>query len=243
MSTFTMVRGRIGCGAAGVSLLMLVLAGCATTTPDTVKTAETAPATSTQFVACLKAAGVEAKVSDQGYVLVKIASQTGGSMSSSSDDGGEAPLLMVGDNDGSAWVAAQSSAYFAADPDTQDAYARCEAESPGFAQPEYSPEKDSKVQDQRQQQAASALEFARCARDEGFSWVADPDPQRGAIVLPATLTEADFRALLTACWGVVRGGLAWAIPSGELGFDWRAVLDEFTGRDTSGGSSSLGRGE
>ncbi|MFT4230299.1 MAG: hypothetical protein QM602_08430 [Microbacterium sp.] len=234
MSTSTTMSSRIGIGVAAAGLLMLALAGCAQADPES---RETADGASAQFVACLKAAGVDAKISDQGYVLVKTGTQTDGSISSSSDDGGEAPIMMVGDGDGSSWVAAQSSAYFTADPDTQDAYAGCEAEHPDFAQPEYDPADDPQTQEQLAQQEAAALEFARCARDEGFAWVADPQPDNGAIVLPSSLTEADFRSLLSACWDAENPGLAWSLPEGELGFDWQAVLEEFTGDVTSGSSS------
>ncbi|MFT4235527.1 MAG: hypothetical protein QM607_11090 [Microbacterium sp.] len=234
MGMGTMLRSKVGIGVAGAGALMLALAGC---TQDASDTGETADGASAQFVACLKAAGVDAKISDEGYVLVKIASQIGGSISSSSDDGGEAPIMLVGDGDGSSWVAAQSSAYFTADPDTQDAYAGCEAEHPDFEQPEYDPANDPQVQEQQEQQAAAGLEFARCARDEGFAWVADPDTASGAIVLPADLTEAEFRAVLTACWDAENPGLAWSLPDGDLGFDWQAVLEEFSGGVTSGSSS------
>ncbi|WP_159502180.1 hypothetical protein [Microbacterium sp. 18062] len=236
MSTSTM-KNRIGVGVA--ALLTLALAGC-TTVPAPDDAGDEEP---TQFVACLKAAGVDAKISDQGYVVVRIASESVDgelSIGSGSDDGAESPLLMMGEADGSSWVAAQSSAYFGDDPDTQDAYAACEREHPDFVQPEYDPEDDPAVREQQERQRAAALEFARCARDEGFAWVADPDAASGAIALPAELTEAEFRAVLTACWSEDDPGLAWSSPADELGFDWQAVLLDVMG---GGGSFSVTQGE
>lgn len=237
----TMMKSKVGVGIAGAGLLMLSLAGCtATTTPEPTETAEGGSA---QFVACLRAAGVDAKISDEGFVLVKIPTENGSEISVGPDaGGGEAPLLMTGDEDGS-WVAAQSSAYFTADPDTQDAYAGCEAEHPDFEQPEYDPARDPQNQEYLAQQAEAALEFARCARDAGFAWVADPEADTGVIVLPADLTEADFRAVLTACWTEDNLGLTWDTSEGELSFDWQAVLDEFARGAMSGSSSDDGGDE
>ncbi len=234
--TETTMRTRIGTAAAGAAMLALVLAGCTAPPP-----ADDDGGASAQFVACLKAAGVNAKIADESlggaFVIVKVGEPDsgGGSVSSSSDSGGEAPLVTMGDSEGT-WVAAQSSAYFVDDPDTQDAYAACEAEHPDFAQPEFDPEGDPALQEQLAEQQANALEFARCARDEGFAWVADPGPDTaGAIALPADLTEAEFRAVMTACWDAESTGFGWSLPADELGFDWQAVLMEFM--DGAGGFS------
>ncbi|GAA1557586.1 hypothetical protein [Brevibacterium picturae] len=231
-------------GAAAAVATALVLAGCSNTTPT--PNDSTAGGTAAQFIACLSTAGIEAKIGDQGHVLVKVASDStdgGFSIGSGSGSGGESPLLMTGDTEGNTWVAAASSAYFADDPDTQDAYAGCESQFPDFAQPEYDPQNDPDTQDYFAQQAEDGLEFARCARDAGFAWVADPAGEAGtsqAITLPADVTEDEFRALLEACL-TPELNLAWAVPA-DLAFDWTAVLDEFSNVVSGSGSASYNVG-
>ncbi len=234
--------------AATVMAAALVLAGCSGNTPEPSDSAT--GGTAGQFVACLTAAGVEARIGDlgpsAGSVLVKVASQStdgGFSAGSGSGSAGEEPLLTIGDDSGNTWVAAASSAYFVDDPDTQDAYAGCEGEFPDFAQPEYDPQSDPQQQDYLEQQAEDALAFARCARDAGFAWVADPAGEAGitpAITLPADVTEDDFRALLEACF-TPELNLAWGIPA-DLSWDWDAVFDEFTGGPVGSSSISVGEG-
>lgn len=235
-------------GLTGVATaLTLVLAGCSVDQEE----GPGLQTTASQFVACLTAAGIEAKIGDlgpsDGRVIVKVPSQGSNgeiSIDSDSDSGGEAPLALISDDSGNTWVAAASSAYFVADPDTQDAYAACEQEYPDFAQPEFDPQNDPQEQEYLAQQAEDALAFARCARDAGFAWVADPaveDRNTPAIELPADLTEAEYRALLEACYEPELS-LAWWIED-ELGFDWQAVLEEFTGGTVGSSSISVGGDE
>lgn len=231
-------------GAAATLATALLLAGCGSTGAPA-PNGSAAGGTAAQFVACLTTAGVEAQVGDQGHVLVKVASQSedgGFSVGSGSESGGESPLLMTGDSDGNTWVAASSSVYFADDPDVQDAYAGCESQLPGFAQPELDPQDDPDTRDALAQQAEDGLEFARCAREAGFAWVADPAGEAGstpAIALPGDVTEDEYRALLEACF-TPELNLAWSVAA-QLSWDWLAVLDEFTGGVV--GSSSVGVGE
>ncbi|MFT4215187.1 MAG: hypothetical protein QM622_10495 [Microbacterium sp.] len=235
MNTTKTLAGLTGIGAA----LALLLAGCAVEQEEGAGEEATA---ASQFVACLTAAGVEAKVGDTGHVLVKTGSSDG-SISSESSGSGEGSLLTVGDADGSIWNAPASSAYFVDDPDTQDAYAACEQEFPEFTQPEYDPQDDSAVQEYMTQQAEDGLAFARCARDAGFAWVADPAGEEGTtpgIALPADLTEGEFRALLEECFAPELS-LAWLVE-GQLDFDWQAVLEEFTSGTVVDGSSSVSVG-
>lgn len=196
-----------------------------------------------RFVACLRASDVEARIgsglegeSGDGLVFVRQQAVVGsdGSIEFGSASAGESPLLVSGDESGM-WVAPASSAYFVDDPDTQDAYAACEQAHPEFEQPEFDVFDDPAFQEQLAAQQEAALAFARCARDAGFAWVADPaTADQGAIALPADLTESEFRALLTACSEQL-GQFAWAVD-GELGFDWLTVLQEVQGE---GGSSSI----
>lgn len=223
--------------ATAAAALTVTLTACGGAMPAPADDA--AEATASRFVACLTTAGVDAKIGDQGHVLVEVASDAADgeiSIGSGSGPSGASPLLMVGDSDGSTWVAAASSAYFADDPQTQDAYARCETELPGFVQPEVDAANDPALRDQLARQAEDGLAFARCGRDAGFAWVADPAAEPGttpAIELPADLAEEEFRALLEACL-TPDLTLAWMVPA-DLGFDWTAVLDEASG---SGAASS-----
>lgn len=216
----------MGVAVSGIALLTLAVSGCTSTPGDGPETDASAA-----FLACLTAAGVDAKISDQGYVVVRTAEpNAGGEVSTSTDAGtaGEGVLMEMAGPDG-AWIAVQSSAAFSDDPDTQDAYAACEAEHPDFAQPEWDPASDLDIQAMLAEQEEAALEFARCAREEGFSWVADPSPETaGGIALPSDVTEAEFRALLTAC-GDADTGFGWAISGEGPDFDWTAVLMEFSG--------------
>ncbi|MFT3799363.1 hypothetical protein [Microbacterium sp.] len=222
---------------ATAAVLALGLAGC-TTSPDGGGSSGSDVAA---FVACLKAGGLEAQVGEQGHALVRQAwlqlQGTPGEVQQqefqidSSGAGANALWSMV-DDAGVFWVAAEHAAYFADDPDTEDAYAACEATHPDFTQPAYSPQDDPELHAQLAEQQEDGIAFARCARDAGFAWVADPEPNSGgAIVLPLDLTEDEFRALLTACGKDELSGIGWSVdtPTGELdAFDWFGVLDEYT---------------
>ena len=226
------------------SVALLITAGCHTTLP-TEAPEETEAATSAAFLACLTAAGVEARLGDQGHVLVRQAGAPSmgadGTIEQSAGAGSGDALLIEGDGEGNQWVAAASSEYFADDPELQEAYAGCESSHPDFSQPAYDPANDPEVQEYLAEQAEAGLAFAQCARDEGFAWVADPDPATGgAVSLPADLTEAEFRALLEACWDPAMAGLAWSLPSSELSFDWQAVLEEYVSGDAAVSSDAAG---
>lgn len=197
----------------------------------------TAPGTSegvdaAGFVACLQAAGVEAKVSERGgYVVLRDDSildgaTSDGELSIGTDDGG-GPGIIYGEGGGDGnWVAVADSTDLGSDPDLQDAYAACEAELPGFEQPESGGLDDPELQADMAEVEAAALEFARCAREAGHSWVADPESgSGGGIELPLDLTESEFRAVLEDCYSPDAGAFGW-VTTGELGFDLFAVLDE-----------------
>ncbi len=225
----------MGLLGAATAVLMLMVSGCAA--PQDGASDGDAGDDAAVFVACLKAAGVEAMVGEEGHVLVKQASNAalpGGEVSIGSESldatnaTGAHALFVMGDSQGATWVAAESSAYFAEDPDVQDAYAACETEVPGFAQPEFDPFSDPGMKEFQEQQQEAGLAFARCARDAGYSWVGDPDPDAaGAIELPTGLTEEEFRGALEECYDT-ETPMGWT-TSDELAFDWQAVLAEFGG--------------
>ena len=110
-----------------------------------------------------------------------------------------------------------------------------QAEHPDFEQPEFDPTKDPAFQQQLAEQAEAGIAFARCARDAGFAWVADPDEASGgAVELPSDLAEG--APMIAACPEEAAAGLAW-MTDGELDFDWWAVLEEVAGPASGGGFS------
>jgi|GEM_PF-1771095 len=100
------------------------------------------------------------------------------------------------------WVAPVNAASFA-DPTLADAWGNCEQQNPDFAQPEI-PELDEfspEVQEGLARQMNAGLEFAQCGRDNGYAWLADPDPEgSGDVVIPAQISEEEFAALLDDCY-------------------------------------------
>lgn len=224
---------------AAAAVVVFLTAGC-TTTPPT-GDAPVSENGAARFVACLEREGLDARIADgQGYVMVRTgeAASSGAVSEVGSADGDASPLMVQSGSDGT-WVAPADAAYFVDDPVAHDAYATCQAEVPDFAQPRYDPDSDPSLADAREKQRISGLEFASCARDAGFAWVADPAADSfGAIALPADLTEAEFRSLLAACWDPETSDFGWQTPESGLSFDLTTVLtDVGGGRAVSSGSS------
>ncbi|GLJ79263.1 hypothetical protein [Microbacterium imperiale] len=221
---------RSACLLGTAFALALALAGCSPT-PDDVAPGDGAGAG--RFAACLAAAGVPAKAVDPGYVVVRVA---GPGQDDTAENVGIGALLTLSDEDGT-WVAPADAEFFEDDAAARDAYAACETDHPDFAQPAVSV--PGGAADEGADALAEALAFTRCARDAGFAWLADPDPESGgSIVLPPSLTESEFRALLAACPPTdYPAGLGWSV-TGDLSFDWTAVLDEFAEAATTGDTST-----
>ncbi len=211
----------------------LVLTGCASGSERKDSAAKDAAAKgeATRFVACLTSHGLDAKIgaeNDLVFVATVDAGTTTGAGGSGAT-GGQALMFEYG-KDGRFWAAAKDSRYFAQDPDTQHTYAACESQHPRFHQPEVAVGNAPAVQAEPQEnQQKVDLAFARCARDAGFAWVADPSPATGGgIKLPLDLKEDEFRALLKACYKKNTPWIGWRFD-GQLSFDYVAVLQEFTG--------------
>ncbi len=208
--------------AAGALLTLAALAGCSgTAAPETDPAAQAKSAE--RFVACLTAKGVRAQANTNGYVFV-----WGEGLPEPGGPGDDEIVALMDDGNGDVWRAATSAEAFADDPTTQEAYADCEADHPEFAQPEFEadPGDDAQMAEDLARQQESALEFARCAREAGFTWLADPAD--GGIYLPNDITDGDFRALLTACWTAESSfSMGLDEDAGEPSFDWLAVWDEF----------------
>lgn len=229
------MRTRSLCPAlTGIAIAITVaLAGCTNTPEDSSEpTGDHGSDVAAPFLTCLTSSGLEARINDAGQVLVKHgATHADGSFSSGSEGGfghgtesgtggGEA-LLIESDGAGSLWVAAADADYFADDPGTQDAYASCERQHPDFTQPQSSPDTDQELEAELED---AALAFARCAREHGFTQIADPDTG-GAIMIPDDFTEDDFRALLESCYDPTAGfGFG---TSENATFEPWPILDEF----------------
>jgi len=203
----------------------LALSGCADNSSEEPDTAPQSSDEASTFLGCLTSAGVDAKINTSGQVLIKTPAQLEAGDEISSDDDGEA-LALERDDAGNLWVAAPDATYFADNPQTQDAYASCEEKHPDFMQPQSDPGSDPNFQQDQAQQEEVALEFAQCARQNGFSQVADPDASvGGAILLPDGFDESAFRALVEACYDPAN---PIAIAStGELDFEPWKILEEF----------------
>ena len=203
----------------------LALSGCTDNSSEEPDTAPQSSDEASTFLGCLTSAGVDAKINTSGQVLIKTPAQLEAGDEISSDDDGEA-LALERDDAGNLWVAAPDATYFADNPQTQDAYASCEEKHPDFMQPQSDPGSDPNFQQDQAQQEEVALEFAQCARQNGFSQVADPDASvGGAIPLPDGFDESAFRALVEACYDPAN---PIAIAStGELDFEPWKILEEF----------------
>lgn len=230
MRTPNMFAALAGLAIAG----LLALSGCTSTTspeePDaTAQRSDEASA----FLACLTAADVEAKINASHQVLVKIPSEPGNDGVISSDSGsGEGLLGMESDDAGNTWVAVTSADYFADSPEVQDAYAACEAKHPDFEQAQFDPGDDHAFQEDAAKQEEDALAFAQCAREQGYSQIADPDfSTLNGVLIPSGFTEQEFRALIEACWDPA-SNFAFG-SSGDLTFEVGTILEEFQNASVS----------
>lgn len=181
---------------AVLALTAAVLTGCSAPGSDG---ASNEPAESSRFVACLKDEGVKAKLNASGQVMVRV--QPPGEDGGLTTGEGAGVLMQASDEEGD-WVAPIDSSAFEDDPDLQAGYEACESQYPEFAQPDFDPGDDPEMQAQMRQMEESALGFAKCARDEGFSEIADPDGRApGAVFIPSDMDPDDLRVLLDSCYG------------------------------------------
>lgn len=139
---------------------------------------------------------------------------------------------METDDEGNVWVAPADATYFSEAPDMQDAYMSCEEAHPNFTQQGLNSGNDLEFEEDTVAQEEDALAFAKCAREQGYSQIADPDFSKlNGILLPANFTEQEFRTLIDACWDPAS---TFAFGStGTLDFDLWSVLDEFQSTPTS----------
>ncbi|KAB8289441.1 Uridine kinase [Bifidobacterium ramosum] len=127
--------------------------------------------------------------------------------------------------DDKVWVMFKDATALAGSPyaSKQQDYAACQAQVPDFTQP---------VQDENVQPAVSdaqkqaALDFAKKAREKGYSWVADPDGDNPTtIMIPKTVSEEEFRRFLKDC-PVGDSGVSFGFDGTpqEFGYDYTQVM-------------------
>lgn len=220
-----------------IALTAGLLAGCTSDT-GTVSDPEAAGA----FVACLNAAGQTAKIVDGGQValLMPEVSSSEGTFEApvTSEGGGSvAPSAAVFMDEDGAWMAAGAADGYPEEGGMRAAWEDCEVEVPGFIQPAPSMAGGEELEMITSEQITQAgLDFAACARDEGYADFADPD-ENGMVTFPTGMTEDELRSLLTAC--VPEDGLVPGISqesTDSFDFDWVSVLQEFG----SGGMITMG---
>ncbi len=192
--------------------------------------ASTASASGTAFAACLKAAGVTAKVDPAGRVLVKMPDQAAGSQSSPEEG---SVLGVVADETGF-WVAPAKPSAFAGQPELEDAFTGCQTKLPGFTQPEAGASQGSGASVDETKQQEQVLAFTKCARAAGFDEFTDPAADSGStivsndgptVMLPEGITADRLRAALKACYPSHPVQFAVGLDTPD---DVQAVLGEFT---------------
>jgi len=169
-----------------------------------------------RFVACLHADGIEATIFDGNFVMVPAPE----AKTLTADNG--FALMQITDGSGS-WVAPLSAEFFADDALTHDAWLACEVEVPGFTQPTTPAHADQIAQ------VEPALAFAQRARDAGFAWVADPEPNMPGITIPEWVDATELRAMLEAAWDPDNAAFMFAMETNdpEMGQALGAVIIEF----------------
>jgi len=179
-----------------------------------------------QFVACLRLAGITAVINDNDqavsgmvFILDSNPIQTQVQIEGRGDvmatrmsvDFEDADIIKqtnlvidgFGESHRGIWLALSSSSGLRGE--IYDAYASCEYQVPEFAQPSQivATRIDAAL---RARQLDNGIQFAQCAREEGFGWVADPDidglnglADRVGVDLEH-LSSAEVDSLLTLCW-------------------------------------------
>lgn len=206
--------------------LIVVLAGCTSNVGGDTSSEENTSADPARFVACLQGKGVDAKILDDGSVGVRIG-DAGAVPPPPPQPGSASGWVMLNEDGAGLWQSAERAEGFDESSGIRESYLACEAEIPGFAQPERQMGSGPGGGGNSEAILAANLEFASCARENGLADFADPMPPTGALVFPGSLTEDQFRAVLMACGNHIEEiGFAATPAMEELPFDWKAVLGE-----------------
>lgn len=234
------VKVRRALAAAPVMVAVVALAACAA--PSAEKPDDAASdAAAARFVTCLTGEGQTAKILEGGLVGLLLPDAPGDSPLGTVEDGGAIALSEGGgedagmttfssDADGT-WVASTTAAGFPEEGGQRAAWEACEEKVPEFSQPEpdMSAAEGAKTLSLSPDDLIEAgLDFAACARENGYADFADPDAD-GQITLPAGLTEDEARSLLEACKDSL-GDMPPVVDQKSvesLDFDWFALISEY----------------
>ncbi|MBT1175320.1 hypothetical protein JS530_07375 [Bifidobacterium sp. LC6] len=131
---------------------------------------------------------------------------------------------------GTVWVAFKDSTALAGSPyeSKRQDYADCEAKNPNFSQPAQNLSQTPTYTDADKQ---AALDFAKKAREKGFSWVADPTgDEPTTILIPKTVNEDELRRFFKECpVGDAHITYGFDGTAEDFGYDYTKVMDEAMG--------------
>jgi hypothetical protein len=135
--------------------------------------------------------------------------------------------------------------------DYTDALVKCLDES-GYEEPVYRMDPADELK-QKQQQAEASTRWARCARDNGFADVKDPDAPTAdegqtwpMALLPTTITELELRELLDKCPSFdIEAHRAWdqameSMDDNASEADWDKLWEEYSVADPTIGFDAPG---
>lgn len=186
-------------------------------------------AAATRFVTCLEEEGQRAKLLDGGLVgvLMPEGSTPGEGMTFTGDDT-SGSFGYASDEEGT-WLAAPTAAAYPEEGGRREAWATCEGTVPEFSQPEPKTPGGEGLDFDLDAIKAQSLEFATCARDNGFDDFADPDAD-GFLSLPNGISEDEARTLIEACTDPEENPFPPLFDPDStegLDFDLSAVIAEF----------------
>jgi hypothetical protein len=237
-TTTTTRRPAFAAGASLAVAALLALTGCSSATEAAPSDSPASNAGSgsgtsaapaargradARMVACLQAAGFDATIHTDGWVVARYDVQIPEGQDVTIPEGFDGAWR---DRDGNTWVAPQSPDSFETDPELGEAWANCEIQVPDFEQITWNDVEDSRILSDPQEGNASALEFAQRARDAGYEWMADPTPWAwgfNVLQIPSWVTEQEFIAMLQDAFdpdNPVRD----ALITGDVSFNMQEVL-------------------
>ncbi|WP_136056975.1 hypothetical protein [Microbacterium sp. K24] len=235
------VKIRRSVAVIPVILAVVALAACSAPSADDKAKGGGNDAAATRFVTCLTGEGQTAKIVEGGQVGLLMPDAPGegqmGTMSADAGsldgagDGESMPMMMVFSDEDGTWLASTEASGYPEEGGQRAAWEKCEEEVPEFEQPE----PDISAADgsetkmlSAEEMIETALAFASCARENGFTDFADPDAD-GMLELPVGITEDEARTLFEACQDTVEDMPPMFTPESveSVDFDFYAVLGEY----------------
>lgn len=234
------VKKRRSVAVLPALLAVVALAACSAPSGDGGDDASD-DAAAARFVTCLTGEGQTAKIADGGHVGLLMPEAPGqdemgemgalstGSGSLESGEGEELAMTMVFSDEDGTWLASTEASGYPEEGGQRGAWEKCEEDVPEFEQPE--PDISAAEGAQLlspEDYTESALAFATCARENGFTEFADPDTD-GMLALPRGITEDEARTLLDACAESVGDMPPVFTPESveSVDFDWFALVGEY----------------